>query len=293
MPLRSRNQLLVSHRPLAQIFFLVTPLCLFLGVLAISTQTIAADPPRTPVLGEAVVPPVYVPLIMTGETAPITPSIRGQLMLGDLPFPDADVTVSDCTTAHAAFAVLATSDAAGAFSVPVNLDDIQNGTPMSLTLAFSTSTPITHSLSPTESVAALGSYRSACLPAGSWPQLALPTLDLQAPIFVSPTVGEVADMPILFTWVGRANPRAEEILLWLGSVHFDCGNCASLEITATEQISTSTALEWCSVTPYSQTITDVTWVDYTLQVVNNLGTGGTLPRRTLVGTTLHECPPLP
>jgi hypothetical protein len=100
-------------------------------------------------------------------------------------------------------------------------------------------------------------------------------------------------MPILFTWHGRENPRGEETVQWMGYAQFDCGACSPVAITATHQISTSTSLEWCAIAPRSATIADVTWIDYSLHIVNSTGVGETLPRRTLVGATVHKCPPLP
>jgi len=295
-----RDRFFATHRSLLRMLCLLVSFLLILalaalGVAPISAQTSDPNQPIDSVLGESETSPVYVPLVWTGASVTTTPGIRGQVTLGGHPFASASVTVHECsnTGAISRLVLVATSDAEGRYHIPLTPDGTPHGTPISLTLAFSTATPITVSISPTESVSALGSYTSACMPAGHWPELTLPTVDLQAPVFVAPAEGEEADMPILFVWEGRDHPREEEMLLWQGSVQFDCGDCAPMKIAASPQISTSTMLEWCEIAPYSKSITDAVWVDYTLQVSNTMGTGETLPRRTLVGATVHECPPLP
>lgn len=282
-----------SCRPLARMLFLLAPPTFFLLIVLLPTFVQAQTPAGEPA-GESVDIPVYVPFVQTGADAVITPSISGALLLADLPFANATVAVRSCG-AHesgASRVYTATSDSAGQYSIALDASEAQTGEALSLTLSFSTTSPITLSTTPTESIAAFGMFTSTCIPAGVYPQLTLPTFDLQAPVFLTPTEETLVDMPILFTWQHRDFPAAEETQQWRGLAHFDCLGCAPMQVEASVQISTATALEWCAISAYASAITDVTTIDYTLRVSNTLGVGETLPRRNLVGATTQLCPPL-
>lgn len=283
-----------ARRGLLRFAFLLMPLALVVISGSVFAQTQPSDSaPQGNLIDQT---PVFLPIVHQDTYDHNSPGTRGSLTLGGIPFANATVTLRYCRNDIPAEEPVytVTTDGFGRYFVPILGKPGDTPTHyVSMTLAFSITQPVTVSVSPTKSVEALGSFNSNCAHVGSSYFRKIPTIDLEAPVFELPPVGVPTDMPIHFTWRGRSEPAQNETLQWHGLAQFDCGDCAPVEIESTTLISTAVSLEWCAIEPHPSGVQDVLWVDYTLKVANSIGHGETLPRRALVGTTLHECPPLP
>lgn len=202
---------------------------------------------------------IHLPVVSMPGTLVDSVRVRGRLAQEGLPLANATFELRACDDDETLLAT-GISDEAGVYDVL--LPGISGAANVEARLVYpATGTPPLRGT--------LSSFESICV-ANHDAIISLPAIELAIADFTSPAKGESVDMPILFTWQARDKPGTDEMYQVVGSILYDCANCAPVAITAAAlpHPSSSILLE-CVYTAHNTVLSG----EFRVMVSNDSGVG--------------------
>lgn len=203
---------------------------------------------------------VHLPVVNLPATVVDTVVAQGRVTLDGVPLANAPFELWTCDGEESHLLASSVTDEAGAYQVLLPIAD--PATSLSAMLVYpATGVPPARG--------SLATFTSICV-SSFGVSLSLPNIELEAADWVSPGKGGAIDMPILFAWEPRTHPGIEEMYQVVGSLLYDCSNCAPIEIAAA-------ALPFPSASVLLECVyssrRDVTSAEFRVMVSNASGVG--------------------
>lgn len=221
---------------------------------------------------------VMLPLIKMQPTPPDTVAAQGRLTMGGSPLVNTPFVLQSCPDDpnQPPLRVPGRTDAAGEYYVIVPLGG-----------ASSLAVSLVYPADPEPPVrGTLANFESSCVGSeGRW--LYMPAIDLGGIELALPAKGEEIDMPILFSWQIRSHPADNEMYQVIGSIQYNCRNCAPVEISAAALPFPSTSIQLECVHAPAGAAGDVVSGEFQLMLSNDVGVGFSEVQEILIGQTVR------